>query len=68
VGIVRAVGPGKWIEGINGGFVRRTPEVKPGDMVLFNSRWHDLGDNHEKQDSDSLHLIQEEDIYCKIDA
>lgn len=70
-GVVRAVGPGRWIEGIDGGMVRRTPEVKPGDTVLFNSRWNDLGDNHERvgyQFIDNLHLVREADIYCRIDA
>lgn len=71
IGIVRAVGPGKWIEGINGGYVRRTPEVKTGDMVLFNSRWNDLGSNHETVDyqfNERLHLVQEADIFVKLDA
>lgn len=41
-GVILAVGPGKWIKGINGGMVRRKPEVKRGDIVLFNSKWNDF--------------------------
>jgi co-chaperonin GroES (HSP10) len=69
-GKVLAVGPGKWIEGINGGRVRRTPEVKPGDFVLFNSKWNDFaGDHYDDLPIGSdprLHLVQEADVFLKI--
>jgi co-chaperonin GroES (HSP10) len=39
-GKVLAVGPGKRDED---GY-RIEPEVKPGDLVLFNARWNDLAD------------------------
>ena len=38
-GKVIAVGPGKLVEGVNGGQVRKPVEVKPGDVVYFNSKW-----------------------------
>ena len=70
-GIVVAIGPGKWIEGCNGGYVRQTPAVKVGDMVLFNSKWNDFAGDHQEPDyryKENLHLVQEGDIYCRIDA
>lgn len=71
-GKVLAVGPGKWIEGINGGRVRRTPELKPGDIVLFNSKWNDLAADHYSNlpagTDPNLHLVQEADIFLKLDA
>lgn len=70
-GIVRAVGPGKWIEGVNGGYVRRTMEVKTGDMVLFNSKWNQVGEDYQTvgyRFDDKMHLVMEADIFCKIDA
>lgn len=75
-GRVLAVGPGKWIEGINGGSVRRKPEVAIGDIVLFNSKWNDFAADHystEPQmearhhvERDKLHLVQIDDIFCKV--
>lgn len=72
-GKVLAIGPGKWIEGINGGLVRRTPEVNVGDLVLFNSKWSDLSSTHYAEDGPAhfdqkLHLIQEGDIFARENA
>lgn len=72
-GIVEAVGPGKLIEGINGGYVRKPVAVKPGDMVLFNSKWNELGldGSHESNSykwGHDLHLVQEADIFVILDA
>lgn len=53
-GLVLAVGPGKWIEGTWWQFQKPTQRwewipghrqelvVKPGDKVLFNSKWNDF--------------------------
>jgi len=38
--IVLKVGPGPWIEGINGGIVRQPLDVKVGDEVIIG-KWHD---------------------------
>jgi len=70
-GRVLKVGPGKWIEGINGGMVRRKPEVAIGDIVLFNSKWSDLAGSHYQEDTpahfeNNIHLVQENDIFCKV--
>lgn len=67
-GQVVAVGPGKWIEGINGGKVRRPVDVKPGEIVYFNSKWDDLSGSHysdDKLEDRKLHLVMEGDIYLK---
>lgn len=74
-GKVLAVGPGKWVEGINGDcLVRRKPEVKPGDVVYFNSKWNDFAGDHYTTSSyveartnaerDKIHLVQEADIFA----
>lgn len=67
IGKVLAVGPGK-----------RNPDnprqrvpltIKVGDMVYFNSRWNNLGDNYETVDwryRDDLHLVQEADVFLRI--
>jgi co-chaperonin GroES (HSP10) len=60
IGRVRAVGPGKRIEGINGGTVRRPVAVKVGDLIAFG-RFTDW-------DVDGTVLIQEGDIMFKIDG
>jgi chaperonin GroES len=69
-GKVLAVGPGKWVEGVNGGHVRKTMDVQPGDMVIFNSRWNDIAGDHEDEmpagSDPSLHLIQEADVFLKV--
>lgn len=61
---------------------RETPEVKPGDLVIFNARWNDLT-NAENRGSGAdgrgplerplsyrfnpwIHLVQEADIACKL--
>lgn len=72
-GKVLAVGPGKLIEGINGGLVRQTPQVKPGDIVIFNTRWNDLASSHHTEDiaahfDRNLHLVQEADIFLRVNA
>lgn len=66
-GKVLAVGPGKLVEGVNGGLVRKKLEVKPGDRVLFNSKWSDFSSTHYVEDNpamigDHLHLVREQDI------
>lgn len=71
-GKVLAVGPGKMVEGVNGDMVRRPCEVKPGDTVIFSSKWNDLAADHysttsseeffSSADRDRLHLIQEADV------
>lgn len=69
IGKVLAVGPGKMIEGINGGTVRRPVEVKPGDTVIFNSKWSEFSGSHYSDDqihSRNLHLIMEADIFLKV--
>lgn len=68
-GKILAVGPGKMIEGINGGMVRRPPEVKVGDIVLFNSKWSDFSGSHYADDQihdKNLHLVMEGDIFARI--
>ena len=75
-GKVLAVGPGKLIEGVNGGMVRRPLDVKPGDVVLFNSKWNDFAGDHYTTSSyveattnaerEKLHLVQEADIFLKL--
>jgi chaperonin GroES len=63
-GKVLAVGPGKREDGS----VSRIPlQVKPGDMVYFNSKWNDLSESHYDPDKPAhydarLHLILEGDI------
>ena len=74
-GRVLKVGPGKWIEGINGGMVRRKPEVEVGQIVWFNSKWNDFAADHYSTEAqmearhhverDKLHLVQESDIFLK---
>lgn len=69
LGKVLAVGPGKWIEGINGGRVRRPVDVKPGQYVYFNSKWDDLSGTHYSEDKirdKNLHLVMEADILLKV--
>lgn len=66
-GKILAVGPGKRDE--DG--ILQPLEVKPGDMVYFNSKWSDLSETHYHADSpvhfDSrLHLVQEGDIVGRI--
>ena len=71
LGRVVAVGPGKWVEGVNGGMVRARLDVKPGDLVRFNSKWSDMGDDYQHQPwwwQDNLHLVQEGDIFGKVNA
>ena len=79
-GVILAVGPGKWIEGINGGMVRKCLDVKPGMVVLFNSKWNDFtASENVGTGSDGkgplerplpisadpmIHLIHEADIFC----
>lgn len=77
-GKVLAVGPGKWIEGVNGDLVQRPLEVKPGDLVYFNSKWNDFAGDHYVTSSyveartgaerERLHLIQEADIFAVVNA
>lgn len=75
-GKVLAVGPGKYIEGVNGNQVRRPLEVKVGDTVFFNSRWNDFGADHYTTDlqtearyrieRERLHLVQEADVFLVV--
>ena len=70
LGRVLAVGPGKLIEGVNGGWVRKTPEVNIGDIVYFNSKWSEFAGSHYAEDQiafdDRLHLVFEADIFLKV--
>ncbi len=69
LGKVLAVGPGKLIEGINGGWVRKKPEVRPGDIVYFNSKWSEFSGSHyvdDQLDDRNLHLVFEADIFLKV--
>lgn len=94
VGVVVAVGPGKWVPGhwaysyewvadANGihwpSNERRTWVdgyrddwgVRAGEKVLFNSRWNDLGDNHERGNlahGEHEHFIQLADIYGTLNV
>lgn len=55
-GVIVATGPGRWIEGINGGMVRQRLEVKAGDVVRFSlTDWESLDGEHV--------IIQEGDIF-----
>lgn len=55
-GLVIATGPGKWVEGVNVGMVRRPVDVKPGEIVRFSlNDWESF---------DELHvIIREGDIF-----
>lgn len=82
-GVILAIGLGKWIKGINGGMVRKKSDIKPGDFVLFNSKWNDLtsgeligtGADHKGPlerplpltGDPMIHLIREADIFALID-
>jgi hypothetical protein len=73
----RKAGSWEWIPGW-----RETPEVHPGDTVLFNSKWNDFAHAENKgtgadgkgplerplsyKQDDRLHLVREADILCKI--
>ena len=68
-GKVLAVGPGKLVEGVNGNQVRKPVEVKPGDVVYFNSKWDDLSGTHYSDDKirdRRLHLVMEADVLLKV--
>lgn len=56
--IVLAVGPGKIIEGINGGRVRCPVDVRPGDVVY-------IGPYNDHVFDDDMVLVQEADIRVK---
>ena len=63
-GVVVAVGPGKRDE--DGDLVPL--DVKPGDKVLFNSKWNDFGAAEHGRPlplgaDPTLHLVQEADIF-----
>ena len=69
-GKVLAVGPGKLVEGVNGGLVRKPVEVRPGDIVYFNSKWNEFAGSHFSGEEmigtpAGLHLIYEADIFLK---
>jgi co-chaperonin GroES (HSP10) len=55
-GRVQAKGPGRWVEGVNGGNVRRPVELRIGSVVQFRN-WKDFFD-----ESAGLLLIQEDDV------
>jgi chaperonin GroES len=67
-GIVIAVGPGK-----RNKHGKRIPlDVKPGDKVLFNSRWNDFGAAEHGRTlpvgaDPMLHLVREGDVIGKVD-
>lgn len=56
IGIVKAVGPGRFVDE-----EFQPTTVKPGQIVVFNSRWNDM------QEKENLHLIQEADILSVCD-
>lgn len=72
-GKVLAVGPGKMVDG-----ERQPLDVKPGDVVLFNSTWNDFAGDHYTTSSyveartnaerDRLHLIKENDVFGLVNA
>ena len=78
-GVVLAVGPGKRDE--DGDLVPL--DVRPGDKVLFNSRWNDFSAGEQVGTGadgagpltrplplghdDTIHLVQEADIIAKVD-
>jgi co-chaperonin GroES (HSP10) len=59
--LVIAVGPGKLVECVNGGHVRRPVDVRPGDVVYIGPY------NEHVFDNDTV-LIQEGDIRVKEDV
>ena len=66
-GVVVAVGPGKRDE--DGDLVPL--DVKPGDKVLFNSKWNDFSAAEHGRPlplghDEKLHLVQEADIFAKV--
>jgi co-chaperonin GroES (HSP10) len=65
-GTVLAVGPGKCDE--DGDF--QPTVVKPGDTVLFNSKWNDFASDYYDDlpvgADPTLHLVQEADILAKL--
>jgi chaperonin GroES len=67
-GTVLAVGPGKRDE--DGDF--QPTVVKPGDTVLFSSKWNDLAsdyyDDLPLEADPKLHLVQEADVLAVIHA
>lgn len=68
-GRVLAVGPGKYVEGVNGNQVRRPVEAKVGEIWYFNSKWSDLSPTHYVDDQISdrkLHLVMEADLLLKV--
>lgn len=67
-GTVLAVGPGKRDK--DGDF--QPTVVKPGDTVLFSSKWNDFAGDHQEDlplgAESTLHLLQEADILAVIHA
>ena len=62
IGTVLAVGPGKCDE--DG--IREPLDVKPGDIVYFNSKWSEFSGSHYSDEQlwdRRLHLVMEGDIY-----
>ena len=70
LGKVLAIGPGRMVEGVNGELVRKPVEVEVGQLVYFNSKWSEFAGSHYADDQlydRKLHLVQEADIFLKVD-
>lgn len=73
-GVVLAVGPGKRMPDGS----RKPLELRPGMRVLFNSKWNDFSADHysteggtearHRAERERLHLVQEADVFLKLDA
>lgn len=51
----------QWVEGY-----REVPSVYPGQIVYFNSKWSDMGDDYQHPGvgwDETLHLVMEGDIF-----
>lgn len=69
-GYVLAVGPGKFVKGVNGDQVRKPVEAKVGEIWYFNSKWSDLSPTHYVDDqilNRKLHLVMEADLLLRVD-
>ena len=79
-GEVMAVGRGKWHPGefwcVKGkwqwfdGYLE-VPSVYPGQIVYFNSKWNDVGEDYQNCGplwDDKIHMVQVADIFAVINA
>lgn len=84
-GEIVAVGPGKWIPGewwkLNSKLIPgmrswqwipgylEVPTVYPGQTVYFNSKWNDMGEQHQHVGvgwDETLHLVMQGDIFAIV--